>query len=117
MPHFETSDKSVSAADGSEWVTFNSRYVGQAKRILAPALREKFDSPISEVVVCGQNASEAWLRDHSKEYVGNWVALNGSTLVASGPNGKDVYNKARTAGVKRPVLMRITHKGNPSGGL
>jgi hypothetical protein len=48
-----------------------------------------------------------WLNEHREEYLGQWVALEGDRLLASGPDGQAVYEAAREAGVRAPYLMRI----------
>ena len=59
---------------------------------------------------------DQWLDQHSGEYVGRWVALDGANLIAVGDVGKAVFDKAIAAGVKCPFLLRITAKGLPSAG-
>jgi hypothetical protein len=48
-----------------------------------------------------------WLRQHRHEYTGQYVALDGDILVASGPDGRTVIRQAREAGVKAPYIARI----------
>ena len=59
---------------------------------------------------------DAWLEQNGEMYMGQWVALSGGTLVAVGESGKAVFTAARAAGVKRPLVLRLTPKGNPFGG-
>ena len=37
-----------------------------------------------------RDAEFAWLRDHAQDYNGQWVVLDGPTLLASGPNLRDI---------------------------
>lgn len=39
-----------------------------------------------------------WIEEHREEYAGQWVALKGSLLISSGPNGVEVIRAARDAG-------------------
>lgn len=48
-----------------------------------------------------------WLRQHRHEYAGQYVALEGDRLVASGTDGRAVIRQAREAGVKSPFTTRI----------
>ena len=36
-----------------------------------------------------------WLAEHRHEYGGQWVALDGDKLLASGPNAREVYEAVR----------------------
>ena len=48
-----------------------------------------------------------WLRQHRHEYAGQYVALEGDSLVSFGPDGRTVIRQAREAGVKAPYIARI----------
>jgi transcriptional regulator with XRE-family HTH domain len=48
-----------------------------------------------------------WLADHRQQYSGQWVALAGDRLIASGLNPKDVFRAARRSGVNRPLVHRV----------
>jgi hypothetical protein len=50
---------------------------------------------------------QRWLDEHRDEYVGQWVALEGDRLLASGPDGRAVYEAARSAGVRAPLVTRV----------
>ena len=39
-----------------------------------------------------------WIEAHREEYAGQWVALKGSQLISSGPDGVEVIRTARNAG-------------------
>ncbi len=39
-----------------------------------------------------------WLAKHRREYIGQWIALMGDQLVASGKVAKDVFDQARELG-------------------
>lgn len=48
-----------------------------------------------------------WLRLHRKEYGGQWVALDGSRLIAHGPDALEVYAAAQADGAYLPMIDHI----------
>jgi Family of unknown function (DUF5678) len=48
-----------------------------------------------------------WLRLHSKEYGGQWVALAGGRLIAHGPDAMEVYAAAEADGTYLPMITYI----------
>lgn len=48
-----------------------------------------------------------WLDAHRAEYVGQWVALHGDRLIASGPNAEEVFAAARESAVARPLIVQV----------
>lgn len=48
-----------------------------------------------------------WLDEHGEEYAGLWVALEGEQLLASGTNGREVYETAIAHGATRPFLVQV----------
>jgi Family of unknown function (DUF5678) len=50
---------------------------------------------------------QRWLDEHRDEYLGQWVALEGDRLLASGADGRAVYEAARAAGVRAPLVTRV----------
>lgn len=58
-----------------------------------------------------------WLAEKSGPYAGQWVALDGSRLVAHGDALATVSEAARAAGVDRPLLTHLPPEGElPFGG-
>jgi len=57
-----------------------------------------------------------WLDDHRKEYAGQWVALDGYRLIASGPNPKEVFAAARKSGVPHPLFHWVEPPDAPPFG-
>jgi hypothetical protein len=58
-----------------------------------------------------------WLEEHSEEYVGLWVALEGEQLLATGSDGREVYEEALAKGATRPFLVQVESlDGLPFGG-
>ena len=48
-----------------------------------------------------------WLAEHRKEYAGQWVALDGSRLIAASTNAKEVYKAARESGIELPLVAFV----------
>lgn len=48
-----------------------------------------------------------WLRKNRAEYAGQWVALSGDRLIASGDDLKQVAETARHQGVPDALMMRV----------
>jgi uncharacterized protein DUF5678 len=48
-----------------------------------------------------------WLHLHSKEYSGQWVALDGGRLIAHGPDAMEVYAAAEADGAYLPMIKYI----------
>ena len=49
-----------------------------------------------------------WLHENREKYSGQWVALDGDRLIASGPTAKEVYSKAKAEGVEIPFVELVT---------
>jgi hypothetical protein len=61
--------------------------------------------------------SMQWLRENREEYDGQWVALDGETLLAHGTDGKKVHAEAQAKSVKTPLMHRVSIKETqPFGG-
>lgn len=48
-----------------------------------------------------------WLQKHRDEYAGQWIALDGEKLIASGDDLKQVISTARRLGVPDALMMRV----------
>ena len=48
-----------------------------------------------------------WLKKHRDEYAGQWIALDGEKLIASGDDLKQVVSTARRLGVPDALMMRV----------
>ena len=58
-----------------------------------------------------------WLANESAAYAGEWVALDGTRLIAHGRELAVVSAAARAAGVDQPLLTRVPLAGElPFGG-
>lgn len=51
-----------------------------------------------------------WLPKTREKYLGQWVALDGDRLIASGQTAKEVYSKASAGGVQIPFVELVTEQ-------
>lgn len=58
----------------------------------------------------------AWVDAHRDEYLGQWVAVEGDSLVAHGANPREVYLVARNSGIEVPYLVRVEYREEPFTG-
>lgn len=58
----------------------------------------------------------AWLKKHSDEYAGQYVALSGNQLVAAAPSLKELYQLVGQSNVYRPFFVRIEAEDEPPFG-
>jgi predicted DNA-binding antitoxin AbrB/MazE fold protein len=74
------------------------------------------DAPAPEKIVRGFPEQE-WLIEHQREYPGQWLALDGHTLLSHGSDAFAVRDEARGKGVPRPLLVHIPEEPDlPSAG-
>ena len=75
------------------------------------------DNPSVAVEFNHRYTEQSWLGTHGHAYIGQWVALDGSKLVAHGPNAVRVRDDARGQGVECPFVVRVpVDFGAPSAG-
>lgn len=51
-----------------------------------------------------------WLHENRDKYSGQWVALDGDRLIASGTTAKEVYSKAKAEGIEIPFVELVTER-------
>ncbi|MBA3439284.1 MAG: hypothetical protein H0T92_05385 [Pyrinomonadaceae bacterium] len=54
-----------------------------------------------------------WIAEHSAEYLGEWVVLDGDCLISHGADGRQVYDEAKAAGIETPFLKHIVEEQEP----
>jgi hypothetical protein len=60
---------------------------------------------------------QEWLRDHWREYVGLWVAVEGNQLVGKADNAREALETARSSGHSSAFLVHVTEPSElPFGG-
>jgi len=64
-----------------------------------------------------RQAEHFWMREHGHEYIGQWMAVDGGTLIAHAPNAVAVRDEARRQRLERPFVVRVPLDfGTPSAG-
>lgn len=56
--------------------------------------------------------SLCWIAEHRREYAGQWVALDGTRLIAHGPNHDDVWAAAQADGAYLPLVTFVEDPDN-----
>jgi len=51
-----------------------------------------------------------WLRENAEKYSGQWIALDGDRLIASGSTAEEVYSKAKAEGVEIPFVELVSQQ-------
>jgi hypothetical protein len=64
-------------------------------------------SPIRVVPVRSFDEERTWISQHREEYRGQFVALEGTRLLAQGNDEGDVIDRARSAGIRAPFVAYI----------
>lgn len=57
-----------------------------------------------------------WIETNRSNYIGQWVALIGAQLLASGSTAKEVFQKASAVSSTAPLLTRIDEDALPFAG-
>ena len=55
----------------------------------------------------------AWIAEHTHEYAGQWVALDGDRLIAHGDDPIPFKEIARAQGVERPFIVHMQKETGP----
>ncbi|MGE0127899.1 MAG: DUF5678 domain-containing protein [Blastocatellales bacterium] len=74
----------------------------------------------TDLPVRDRSREYAWLAEHRDEYDGQYVALNGDTLIAAGTSAKEVSVKARELGITGALILYVEGSHQPcalGGGL
>jgi len=85
-------------------------------RALSPAEKLKLRQTLDELEQAAPAQSHAiesnWVERHRDKYLGQWVALEGDTLIAHGMKAREIYLAARQAGIACPYIVHITQKAD-----
>ena len=49
-----------------------------------------------------------WIKDHKHEYAGQWVALDGGTLIDASPIQQEVWDAVSAGSATAPLVARIS---------
>ncbi len=55
-----------------------------------------------------RRAEMAWAVKPDPQYFGKWVVLEGSQVIAAGPDPKKIYQEVRAKGITSPFLIYIS---------
>lgn len=67
----------------------------------------------SSVGYLNQMKEQLWLREHGREFTGQWVVLDGDRLVGHGPDPRPIVAQARAEGVAAPFVELISDETGP----
>ena len=75
----------------------------------ALTVKQMQDAQIAEMNRMAKRWAEEqlWLKEHRQEYVGEWVALNGSNLLSHSTNAKEVFDMAKLFSIDAPLVVRV----------
>lgn len=82
----------------------------EEQRRLAAALNGSDSNGDTQPAYRTNEQERAWIDAHRDEYLGQWVALDGDRLIASGADARTVYEAARAQGVETPYIDRVEKK-------
>lgn len=60
-----------------------------------------------------RSREEQWLAGHSREYAGQWVALEGDQLIAHSFNSAEVFAAVKALGAERPLYVLVESPDAP----
>ncbi|MFN7946881.1 MAG: DUF5678 domain-containing protein [Blastocatellia bacterium] len=58
-----------------------------------------------------------WLAEHQREYIGQWIALEGDRLIAHSHKADEVFATVKAAGIDRPLICLVEDPDLPFIGL
>ena len=100
--------------------TIRNLPAAERRRLFEMAEAEHLLSPLANQPENEKNKFQlamGWIKENRQKYDGQWVALDGDKLLASGTDGKKVHAEAQSRGVDVPFMHRISaNETEPSGG-
>ncbi len=57
-----------------------------------------------------------WIDEHRREYLGQWVCLDGEELISHGEDGVEVHREAKAKGIEVPFVVQIVEEPKYYGG-
>lgn len=54
--------------------------------------------------------AQKWLAENGEKYMNQWVCLEGDRLIAHSKDGRDLYQKAKEAGIEIPFIHHIVEE-------
>src|SRR5205823_2249799 len=69
------------------------------------------------ITIPARSLEQEWLKQHRSEYAGDWVALEGASLLARGASARQVLDAANIKGCEQPLVVHIPSEPDlPFGG-
>jgi len=62
-----------------------------------------------------QKKIDRWLKENREKFMNQWICLDGDRLIASGGDGREVYQKAKNAGIEVPFMHHIVEESDWGG--
>jgi hypothetical protein len=78
----------------------------QAGVISPPPEEKPAKGPLSEETP-DRSRELKWIKEHRKEFAGQWVALDGDRLLGHGTSSREVIAAARQSGVESPFIVHL----------
>jgi Family of unknown function (DUF5678) len=76
--------------------------------------KTSLDKRVPPIPAPNSQAAMKWLAEHAREYVEQWVALDGERLIAHGKDSQAVYAAAKADGAYLPLVEFIEDPDNPT---
>lgn len=80
----------------------------EAKLMIPPSRIISFNEPYID-----RTLESEWMKQHEREYIGQWVALKGDQLIAHGAAAKEVFAKARELGIHDALVCLVEDPDQP----
>ncbi len=68
-----------------------------------------------ETDIARQKKTDQWLKKNREKYMNQWVCLDGGKLIAHGADGREVYQKAKAAGIEVPFMHHFVEESDWGG--
>jgi hypothetical protein len=73
---------------------------------------------VSPVIIAGDRTREyEWLAKHRRDYIGQWIALEGDRLVAHSADAKEMFAQVDATGVTQPLVLYVEDPDVPFIGV
>lgn len=76
----------------------------------------QFDPKVFERPDMERKLEREWLKQNWREYLGQWVAIEGDKLISCSEDAKNVFAEARAAGIRVPFVIHVQDPTLPQMG-
>lgn len=118
MPTLQEVIQQAKTLPVTEQVTLAEFLLEQATRDVQNTTKNSVqtDSKIFERPDMERKLEREWLKQNWREYLGQWVVIEGSVLISHGADGKEVSSQARSQGIHVPFMVRVEDPTQPQMG-